>query len=451
MMTAKDGYQLACLPVMGHGRAIACIALTFDDAPPLDDAARDFLRLATRYAGQALERLRLLDAERDSRARAELLYGLAREVIVAERVDQVFDAALRAIAQGLGTPRAAILTYGADAEMKFRAWRGLSDGYRATVEGHAPWPRDAIDPAPVIVADAAADPALASYRSLFEIEQIGALAFFPLVTGRRLVGKFMVYYAEPYAPVAEELDLARAIADHVAAAVVRFEAFEELRGTVRFHEMFSGMLGHDLRNPLGAIVTAAQLAIARSPGDRITKPLSRVLTSSARMTRMIEQLLDFTHVRVGGGIPLVAQPVDLVPILRQVIEELEDANPEWTLTLECVGGAAGAWDADRLAQVFSNLIANAVQHGDVAGGVRIRVDGTHAGRVRIEIENTGTIPEELRPTIFEPMSGSQRRRDGSRGLGLGLYVSREIVRAHQGTITARSGHDSTTFAIELPR
>jgi len=452
MITPGRTYQIACLPLMGRGRAIGCIGLTFDDVPALDDAERDFLRLATRYAGQALERLRLLEAERHSRQRTELLYALAREVIVATSVDDVFDAALDAIAAGLGARRAAILTYGDDPVMKFRAWRGLSDGYRAAVEGHSPWGRDVQDAAPVIVADVLADPGLAAYRALFESERIGALAFIPLLSGQRLVGKFMVYYEAAHRLRDEELDLARAIADHVAAAVARFAALDELRDTVRFNEMFTGILGHDLRNPLGAIVTAAQLAILRSPGERITKPLSRILTSSTRMTRMIEQLLDFTRVRVGGGIPLLTQSIDLLPVVRQVMEELEDANPDWTLRLDSGGSAVGAVDADRLAQVFSNLVANAVQHGDVAGGVRVRVDGSAPDRLRIEIHNAGAIPEELLPTMFDPMSGSQRRRDGSRGLGLGLYVSREIVRAHRGTIHVTStAEDGTTFTIELPR
>lgn len=640
MITPGRSYRIACLPLIARGRAIACLGMTFDDAPPLEAADRDFLHLAARYAGQALERLRLLEAERHSRERAEasaartallseasrafsaagsdpsavlrsicdqltqehvdicavlltpatgdvleiaavrhrdpdahaetlrliteqplrigqgvigglaagsapvflsevdaaalleranpsmrewviqhaprsliavplraggdvlgviaaarqpaspsftaddfalveslaeraalaldnarllradqvarhraeLLYALTREVIVAGNVEEVFEAALDAIQKGLGTARASILTYGVDPVMHFRAWRGLSDAYRAAVDGHSPWTSDVRDPQPIVVADVTADPALDGYRPVFDAEHIGALAFIPLVSGRQLLGKFMVYYGAPRALHPSELDLARAIADHVAAAVARFAALDELRETVRFNEMFTGILGHDLRNPLGAIVTAAQLAIARGPGERITKPLSRILTSSARMTRMIEQLLDFTRVRVGGGIPLAAQPIDVVPVVRQVMDELEDANPEWTLRLESVGNTAGAWDADRLGQVFSNLVANAVQHGDVAGGVRVRVDGTHAERVRIDIHNTGVIPVDVIPTIFDPMAGSMRRRSGSRGLGLGLYITREIIRTHGGTITVESSAElGTIFVLELPR
>jgi signal transduction histidine kinase len=149
---------------------------------------------------------------------------------------------------------------------------------------------------------------------------------------------------------------------------------------------------------------------------------------------------------------LSPEPIDLVPVVRQVLDELEDANPDWVLSFDIKGATVGRWDADRLAQVFSNLVANAIQHGDVAGGVRVSLDGTSPGTLRAEVHNLGVIADELLPRLFEPLAGGQRRRDGSRGLGLGLYITREVVKAHGGVIAVRSDETSgTTFAFDLPR
>jgi signal transduction histidine kinase len=364
----------------------------------------------------------------------------------------VYEAALDAITLGLRTTRSSILTYGSDHVMRFRVWRNLSDRYRAAVDGHSPWSRDTRSPTLIAVADVERDPAMARYRPIFRDETIGALAFIPLVAGQQLLGKFMVYYDQPRQLSAAEIDLAQAIADHVAAAVARFQVVAELEESVRFNEMFTGILGHDLRNPLGAIVTAAQLAMVKNPSEKLHKPLSRILTSSARMARMIDQLLDFTHVRLGGGMPLATQRLDLVPIVRHVVDELDDAHPEWTLSLDFHGDTTGSWDGDRLAQVFSNLIANALQHGDVAGGVHVRLDGSRRHSLRAEVENAGTIPEDLRPLMFEPLAGGRSRRAGARGLGLGLFISREVVRAHGGTIDVQCVDGTRTlFVLDLPR
>src|SRR3569833_2855786 len=134
---------------------------------------------------------------------------------------------------------------------------------------------------------------------MFRRKRIGALGFIPLVSGGRLLGKFMVYYDRPRVLTPTELEVGRAIANHVAAAVARFRFMGELQETVRFNEMFTGLLGHDLRNPLAALISSARLAMSRDNTDRLRWPLARILSSGDRMTRMIDQLLDFTRVRLG--------------------------------------------------------------------------------------------------------------------------------------------------------
>jgi signal transduction histidine kinase len=264
-----------------------------------------------------------------------------------------------------------------------------------------------------------------------------------------------VYYPLPRALSAAELDMAKAIANHVAAAIGRFTALRELEQTVRFNEIFTGMLGHDLRNPLGAIMAAAQMAARRSDqGGQLEKPLGRIIKSSERMATMIDQLLDFTRVRVGEGIPIDPRASDVVAIMNQAVDELSHAHPSWQFSIHRDAGddTTGVWDADRILQVFSNLVGNAVQHGSAEQGVSVYFDGSSPEAVSVRIHNMGTIPEELLPRLFEPMAGGDRRRTNSRGLGLGLYISREIVKAHGGEIrVATCATGGTSFTLRLPR
>jgi signal transduction histidine kinase len=446
-------YTVSCLPLIVEGRTLGGLAFTFDGGAPILDDDRAFLLLIARYSSQALERLRLLDAERTSRMHAEILFSFADAVIRAKDQDDIFAAALDAIERGLAAKRSSILVYDSDGVMRFKAWRGLSDGYRAAVEGHSPWKRDALNPQPILIPDVDVDPTMASYLPLFRTEKIGAIGFIPLVASGELLGKFMVYYGGPRVLEPGEVDLARAIANHVAVAILRYEAVADLQETIRFNEMFTGILGHDLRNPLQAIMTAAQLVVRRSESEKIAKPMARILSSGERMIRMIDQLLDFTRVRIGGGIPVRKQSFDLLPLVRQIVDELDDANPGWTLRLDHKGDTVGEWDADRLGQVFSNLVGNAVQHGAQENGVLVRIDGLKPEVVRVEIHNTGTISPELLAKLFDPMSRAALAASSRRsGLGLGLYITLQIVEAHGGRIEVQSSEVAgTAFIVTLPR
>jgi signal transduction histidine kinase len=300
----------------------------------------------------------------------------------------------------------------------------------------------------------AADPSLARYGDVFQKEGIAALGFIPLVSGGRLLGKFMVYFDRPRRISATDMDVARAIAHHVAAGVARFAATKELQETVHFNEMFTGVLGHDLRNPLGAIMIAAQHAARRNDTEKLRAPLSRIITSGGRMARMIDQLLDFTRIRlgVGAGLPIDPRPCDLLPVIRQVVDELQSTNPAQVLNVQNVGNTEGAWDPDRLGQVFSNLIANAIQHGTAQSPVAIRVLGVRHDCLRVEVRNRGTIPADLLPRVFEPLARGNRRSDRSQGLGLGLYISNQLVKAHGGQIEVLCTPDQETiFTAVLPR
>ena len=387
-------------------------------------------------------------------ARADQLYRFASAVMAADRLDEVLAAALDAIAGALGARRAAVLTFDDAGVMRFRAWRELSDEYRRAVEGHSPWSRDTVAPRPVLVPDVEAAPELAHLLPALRREAIASLAFVPLVTRGRLLGKFMVYLDQPHAYRAVEVEVAGTIANHLASVIARFEAVARLEETIRYNELFAGVLAHDLRNPLGAMMTAAQIVLMRDEdeGARDLRPLARIVSSGQRMTRMIDQLLDFTRARVGGGIELRPRHANLAELCSQVIAELELAHPDWMIERGVLGDSEGHWDPDRLLQIVSNLVANAGQHGKAGSGILVLLDGRAPEAVSLRVYNKGCIPPALLPSLFDPFRASRHRRDQARGLGLGLFIVKELVRAHGGQVDVTSTEDGgTTFTISLPR
>lgn len=225
----------------------------------------------------------------------------------------------------------------------------------------------------------------------------------------------------------------------------------ELAQAVKLSEMFVGILGHDLRTPLGAITMASELILRSADDARALKPAGRILRSASRMTRMIEQLLDFARVRQGRGIRLQVSLADLGDLVHQVLAELGDANPHARLAVSSSGDLAGHWDPDRLYQVVSNLVGNAIQHGTEGNPISVGLDGARSAVVRLWVENAGTIPAEALPTLFDPFERAETSKTRDKGLGLGLFIAREIVRAHAGDVDVRSESGTTRFDVTLPR
>lgn len=223
------------------------------------------------------------------------------------------------------------------------------------------------------------------------------------------------------------------------------------RRLLRFAETFVGVLGHDLRNPLSAITLSAQSILDRHPEDAATERYSqRILTSGRRMARMIDQILDLTRARLGGGIAVVPQPLDLGAVAHDVVDEIARARPRVRIDLASSGDLAGSWDPDRIAQVLSNLVGNAVQH-DAGAPVRVDVFGTSPERVVVTVHNEAAIPEAEQPYVFDPFRRGSEARP-STGLGLGLFISRTIVEGHGGTLELSSAAGAgTTFTMTLPR
>lgn len=221
--------------------------------------------------------------------------------------------------------------------------------------------------------------------------------------------------------------------------------------------IFLGILGHDLRTPLGAIGMAAELLThSKQLDSHHQKIVSRIDNSVGRAKNIVEALLDFTRSHLGGGIPVKRINTDLFAVCNAMVEEIRGHYPRRCILFESPGQMIGKFDPERMEQVFSNLIENAVKHGSAAAPVTVCL---HASGKEIEfsVMNEGeAIPESDLLTIFNPMARhseyASRDRGSSAGLGLGLYIAQEIVTAHQGKIEVRSTPESgTTFCVRLPR
>ena len=222
--------------------------------------------------------------------------------------------------------------------------------------------------------------------------------------------------------------------------------------TLRLNEMLTAALSHDLRSPLNAVLTSAVLIQRRSTEPPVQEIAGQILSSSRRMSRMIEDMLDMARARLAGGIPLKREPADLGALVDRVVSEIQATHPARRIEVKQAGNLAGSWDGERLAQVASNLLGNALQHGASEGVVRVTADGRRATEVLLKVENTGTIPADLLPELFDPFRGAQRQAGRTDGLGLGLYIVQQIVLAHSGTVDVQSGDDDkTVFVVTIPR
>jgi PAS domain S-box-containing protein len=229
---------------------------------------------------------------------------------------------------------------------------------------------------------------------------------------------------------------------------------QEARQRADFEQYLAGIVGHDLRNPINAISLSSALALRRRDLDeRLREVLGRILSAAERANRMIDTTLDFTQARLGGGLRVERRALDLHELTRQVVDEVRLNFPNHRLEVERQGEGTGEWDSDRLAQVITNLVTNALKYGAEQTPVVVRTLG-ESQEVLLEVHNLGNpIPAELLPRLFEPLKrGEQQAISPGRSLGLGLFIVEHIVRAHGGRIDVRSDEGlGTTFSVRLPR
>ena len=480
-MPASRLQAAAAIPLIQSGRVVGGFAMSFDGARHFDAEERRWLDAIAAQAALAADRARLYESERRAREEAETLFRIS-EAVNATPMD------LEAIVQRV-TDEATQLTGAEFGAFFYNVLDAAGESYLLYTLSGAPkeafakfgLPRNTPIFAPTFTGqgvvrldDVKKDPRyglMAPHHGMPKghLPVTSYLAVPVMARGGEVLGGLFFGHSQPGRFTASHERATKALAVTAALAIDNAKLLraareaetqqrrvvDELRETVRFNELFVGVLAHDLRSPLAAMLTAGELVKSRAEAAqdvRNLKPLGRLLNSGQRMTRMIEQLLDFTRLRFGGGMTLEARETELGPLLRQVVDELEAANPDLPITVETSGNVAGVWDPDRLSQIFSNLLANALQHGSAEDGVRIQIAGDAPDVVRIEVHNMGAIPPELVPHVFEPLTGGERRRDKSRGLGLGLYITREIARAHGGDVAVTSSTAAgTTFVVSLPR
>ena len=220
-------------------------------------------------------------------------------------------------------------------------------------------------------------------------------------------------------------------------------------------EMFLAVLGHDLRSPLNAVIMASQFMLETEELEEQHRTLvTRTLRSGRRMNTMVGELLDFTRGRLGAGIPIDRRQMNMAKELSHALDEVSAANPGRVVHLETSGELTGLWDCQRMSQVFSNLLNNAVQHGAPNGEMRVLLRG-EADDVVLQVRNWGPpiLPSEIEG-LFSPFKrlAANQNKAHTTSLGLGLYIAERSVSAHGGTIQARSSKEAgTEFTVRLLR
>jgi signal transduction histidine kinase len=466
---SETHHAFAILPLRAGDTVMGALCFTYAGARVFDDTGRHFKMIIARHLALALARVQLSEQERQARqvaeeaARAErqarndveTLYELIASLNRLDDIEAIYDYALHSVLRISRSQRAAILLFDDNGVMRFRAHQGLSDMYRAAVEGHSPWKRDESFPAPIAVADTEADPAWASYRDVFRAEGIRALAFVPIVHQRKLIGKFMLYRDEPRPFAPRDLQLTATIAVHVAQGIERKQQERELarayreereahilaEEATRAREEIISVVSHDLRNPLGSIMMGASTLLNVEGGERnmrVRTTADRIHRQAERMARLIEDLVDFAGIQAGklALAPSSHEPATILETTREIFGPLAE---ERGLRLETELRAdlpRIRCDSDRAVQVLSNLVSNALKVTPKGGEIAIGVQPREREIVfYVRDSGPGIAAEEL-PNLFERYW--RGKQSSYRGAGLGLSIARGIVDAHGGRIWAES-------------
>ncbi len=246
--------------------------------------------------------------------------------------------------------------------------------------------------------------------------------------------------------------------------VVRFnEAIDQgIAESIRFfsiqvdqaRNLLLGMVGHDMRNPLNIILLTAKYLAALNAGDKVSDAASRLIRSGASMKALLDDLTEFNRTKLGLGINVATVNLDLGPLFADELEQLRGAHPGRQIELGITGETRGAWDGARLQQLLRNLVLNALKYGAADAPIHVVLTAAEAD-VTIEVKNNGpTIEKDALDHIFDPLRrglGQGQVDDIEPGLGLGLYIVREIARAHGSDVNVKSENAETVFAVRIPR
>ncbi len=409
----------------------------------------------------------------------ELVNQLSNDVTRARSTDEIYDSALRAVLESLDTNRASLLLFDDDDVMRFKAWRGLSSEYRATVEGHSPWTRTDKDAVPIIVEDVLEDESLSEYRSTFQSEGIRALIFVPMIFEDQLLGKFMAYFDGPRAFRPEEVQLAQTVANHVAIAIDRQEreshlrqlnesleervrertaevtlANEELRRRNEDLQNFAHVASHDLQEPLRKISSFADLMIddyVEHLDDTARFYIERMQSSAVRMSHLLSDLLQYSRVATNHQSTAY---VSLGEIVQNVLADLQLQIREAGARVDFETLPVVRAEPTQMRQLLQNLISNAIKYRregvDPVIRITARTDESDGGAWQLSVSDNGIgFDDKYADRIFQPFE----RLYGNEfpGSGMGLAICRRIAEAHGGSLEARSTpSEGSEFILRMP-
>jgi signal transduction histidine kinase/GAF domain-containing protein len=452
-MSAQRLQSVIALPLLVHGVVVGGLAFSFAEARTVGVLERSMLVAMAGQIGQSLERTRLDEAEqlaqqrrRENEARYRYIFDAAAVGIAEKDYTEVKCQLDAVVAAGETDLRGYLTSHPEFVEAAIDQVRIRNVNEAMMRLFHATEKSQLFALRAIFLPES---------RPLFIEELVGLMEGTRIVSGettlRTLRGDSITVLATVAFPASgfDRVLISRTdITEHKHILKEREQLVDKLKTTVRLNEMFAATLGHDLRTPLSAMLTAAQLIYARSQDEDLRRPTRRILSSGERMTRMIEQLLDFTRARMGDGIAIQRRDMDLGPLCKQILGELEDGSLDCVIQLEILGNTHGRWDPDRVAQVISNIAGNACQHRLPKASVRVQLDGSAQHEVVLSVTNRGQIPAHVLPILFNPFRGTQQR---THGLGLGLFISQQIVVGHGGEIAVSSAEGETVFTVRLPR
>jgi two-component system, sensor histidine kinase and response regulator len=223
------------------------------------------------------------------------------------------------------------------------------------------------------------------------------------------------------------------------------------RQMLEANEMLMAVLSHDLRTPLGAVLASAEYLMRIEAGDTVTTTATRIKNSSLRMARMVDQLLNLARLQ-GGRLQLQPRSTEFATLCKSVVEEFATHKDAGQIVLRSEGDSTGRWDVDLMWQAISNLISNALHHGEAGGEIVVNVDAREAGRITLTVTNRGTIAADVVPQLFKAFGSNGINGRPREGLGLGLHIVREIVHMHGGEVAVESDEArGTVVTVELPR
>jgi signal transduction histidine kinase len=402
------------------------------------------------------------------RSLAELraLHALAETINRSAAVEAAYPEALQALRRITQADRAAILLQDEQGIMRFAAWDGLSDRYRAAVEGHSPWAAGDGDPRPVLVSDPQREPGLGALLPALQAEGIASLAFVPIAHQGRLLGKFMLYFDQPREMASDEVRLALTVAEYLALAVSRQRALEEilrlnadlearaqhrtrqLEEANREMEAFCYSVSHDLRAPLRALDGFARILLEDAgpildEGDRGN--LRRIIAASARMGCLIDDLLKLSRI---GRVGMRLTAADLGRLAAGIVDKLREQSPDRPVAVRIAGGLSARVDTGLMRIALENLFENAWKYTRRNGDACIEFGQEECdGETRYFVRDNGAgFDMRHAAKLFSPFQRVHSSTEYE-GTGIGLAIVQRVVQRHGGRIWAESepGRGSTFY------